>query len=177
MSSNSAPRKGLAECRLALPHLEATARLAQAIATRLAPGFRLYLSGSLGCGKTEFTRALLRALGHSGRVKSPSYALLEPYNLSKFELYHFDFYRLTDVDAWRDAGFEEMLEGNAVSVLEWPEMAGGLPTPDLWLHLEFEAAADATQAEPVRSVRLAAHSPRGLQCLEYLRDAGFCTEP
>jgi tRNA threonylcarbamoyladenosine biosynthesis protein TsaE len=158
---------------LQIPDLEATARLAQAIAACLAPGFRLYLSGNLGCGKTEFTRALLRALGHRGRVKSPSYALVEPYNLSKFELYHFDFYRLTDADAWRDAGFEEMLGGDAVSVLEWPEMAAGLPTPDLWLELEFDTA----QGETARRLRITPRSERGIRCLEHLRGADSCAEP
>lgn len=173
MIDSNASRPHHAALRLLLTELTATLELARAIAPCLAPGFKLYLSGNLGCGKTEFTRALLRALGHTGRVKSPSYALVEPYNLSKFELHHFDFYRLTDADAWREAGFEEDFAGTTVTVLEWPEMAGGLPPPDLWLRLAFAAE----HGEQARRVEVEAHTSQGLQCLGRLRAAGFCTEP
>jgi len=141
------------------------------IATCLAPGFRLYLSGDLGTGKTTLVRELLRALGHQGRVASPTYALIEPYNLSRFDLHHFDFYRLTHPGAWRDAGFEESFDSDTVVVVEWPEHAGdGLPRPDLLLAL----SADSSLAEGERGLAVTAFSERGRQCLSALQDAGFC---
>lgn len=123
--------------RLMLAGEVATDTLAGWLAQALVPGRRIYLSGDLGSGKTHFTRALLRGLEHTGRVRSPTFTLLEPYKLSKFTLYHFDFYRFSDKNEWREAGFEELLsDPAAVCVVEWPEMAGGqLPEPDLFLCL------------------------------------------
>ena len=154
-----------------LDSVDATHRLAGLIATCLVPGFRLYLSGDLGTGKTTLVRELLRALGYRGRVASPTYALIEPYNLSSFNLHHFDFYRLTHPGAWRDAGFEESFDSDTVVVVEWPEHAGdGLPTPDLLLAL----SADSSLEEGRRGLAVTAFSDRGRLCLSALRDAGFC---
>src|SRR3546814_5929867 len=74
------------------------------------PGGRIHLRGDLGAGKTSFVRALLRAAGISGRIKSPSYALLESYNLSNLYFYHLDFYRFSDSREWVDAGFRDILQ-------------------------------------------------------------------
>ena len=154
-----------------LKGLDATRALAEVIARYLAPGFRLYLSGDLGSGKTALVRELLRSLGHRGRVASPTFALIEPYNLSRFELHHFDFYRLSHPGAWRDAGFEESFDGRAVVVVEWPEQAGGgLPTPDLHLSLAIDPQLD----ENARRLSITAHSELGLACLNAVLDAGFC---
>lgn len=151
------PAEGL---RLDLHDEAATAALAGLIAPCIGPGFVLHLSGDLGSGKTTFTRALLRALGHAGRVRSPTFTLAEPYNLSRFDLYHFDFYRFSNPDEWRDAGFEEALDGDAAAVVEWPERAGdSLPHPDLRVQLD-------PQADPgARRVLLRAGSDRGRVCL------------
>ena len=155
-----------------LPDLTATLRLAGAIAPCMRPGFLIYLSGELGAGKTSFTRALLGTIGHEGQVKSPTFALMEPYNLEKFELHHFDFYRLSEPEAWRDAGFEESFDGTIAVVIEWPEMAGDtLPVPDLWLHFDWMQA----DAGPERLVRLAAGTDRGRACLSALPDAVSCS--
>lgn len=144
----------------------ATAALAAAIAPSVGPGFVIHLSGDLGSGKTAFTRALLRALGYPGRVRSPTFTLAEPYNLSNFELYHFDFYRFSSDDEWREAGFEESIGGDVATVVEWPEMAGpGLPAPDLALHWAIDASDDS------RRVRLRAGSARGQACLSTVIDA------
>ncbi|MFO1198841.1 MAG: tRNA (adenosine(37)-N6)-threonylcarbamoyltransferase complex ATPase subunit type 1 TsaE [Burkholderiaceae bacterium] len=131
-----------------LRDLAATSALAAAIAPHVRPGFVVYLSGDLGTGKTAFTRALLRALGHDGRVRSPTFTLAEPYNLSNFELYHFDFYRFGSSDEWRDLGFDELIGGDVAAVVEWPELAGqGLPAPDLWIRLRTpDAGAGAAPA-------------------------------
>jgi tRNA threonylcarbamoyladenosine biosynthesis protein TsaE len=156
--------------RLLLPDESATEALAAAIAGALQPGTTIHLSGDLGSGKTTFTRALLRALGHTGRVRSPTFTLLEPYNLSSLDLYHFDFYRLSSEQAWLDAGFDDYLDGQGVAIIEWPEMAGStLPPPDLLLRIELDPADAAA-----RHVALQAHGPRGQACLSAVLAAGFC---
>lgn len=153
---------------LPLAGLPDTERLAARLAAELEPGFIVFLSGDLGAGKTTFTRALLRALGYPGRVKSPTFALLESYDLSRFQLYHFDFYRLSSDRDWIDAGFDDLLGGSGVAVIEWPERAAAsLPPPDLWLRLEFDAA----HGDEARIARLDAATPRGLECLRKLRAA------
>jgi tRNA threonylcarbamoyladenosine biosynthesis protein TsaE len=150
-----------------------TAALAGAIAAALVPGTTLHLCGDLGAGKTTFTRALLRHLGHTGRAKSPTFTLVEPYNLSRFDLYHFDFYRLSSERAWLDAGFDEYLDAGGVSVIEWPEMAGDtLPPPDLLLRLRWEPAA----GDNARRAIVEARGARGLACLNAIRAAGCCTQ-
>ena len=153
---------------VALADPAATERLAALLAALLEPGFVLFLSGDLGTGKTTFTRGLLRALGYPGRVKSPTYTLVESYDLSKFQLYHFDFYRLSSDRDWLDAGFDDLLGGSGVAVIEWPERAAAsLCPPDLRLRLEFDEAG----AEQARVARIEASSPRGLACLRALRAA------
>ena len=115
-----------------MPDEAATARLGAKLAGALAPGLRIYLRGDLGAGKTTLARALLRALGFRGRVKSPSYALVELYSISSLDLYHFDFFRFGDPKEWSDAGFREYFHGDAVCLVEWPEKGGDVrPRPDL----------------------------------------------
>ena len=117
-------------------------------------GGRIHLHGDLGAGKTCFARAFLRACGVTGRIKSPSYALLETYKVSNLYFYHLDFYRFGDSQEWLDAGFRDILQKNAVVLIEWPEQAGALlPPPDLDLYLEY--------TDTGRVARLAAHSKRG----------------
>jgi len=153
-----------AEIELRLRDEAATSALAAVIAPHVQPAFVIYLSGELGSGKTTFTRALLRALGHPGRVRSPTFTLAEPYNLPNFELYHFDFYRFCDSHEWRDAGFDEVLDGDAAAIIEWPEMGGpALPAPDLWLRLAHSERGDEAAAE--RIVTLASGSQWGLACV------------
>ncbi|MGN6579791.1 MAG: tRNA (adenosine(37)-N6)-threonylcarbamoyltransferase complex ATPase subunit type 1 TsaE [Bordetella sp.] len=130
-------------------------------AAGLPPGGRIHLQGDLGAGKTAFARALLRACGIRGRIKSPSYALLESYKISNLYLYHFDFYRFSDSREWLDAGFRDLLREDAVVLIEWPERAGNLlPPPDLLINLSY--------AEPGRDATLAAHTARGLSWLNAL---------
>lgn len=158
------------EIELQLRDEAATAALAAAVAPHLGPGFALYLSGELGAGKTAFTRALLRALGHSGRVRSPTFTLAEPYNLPNFNLYHFDFYRFSGDEEWRDAGFDEYLGGDGAAVIEWPELGGtGLPAPDVWLRLR--APSDEEAGGNRRLAALSAGTDRGRACLIGVADA------
>jgi tRNA threonylcarbamoyladenosine biosynthesis protein TsaE len=153
----------VARLRVALADEAATDALGARLASALAPGDVVWLSGGLGVGKTTLVRAVLRSLGHTGRVRSPTFTLLEPYNLPKFPLYHFDFYRFSSEDEWRDAGFDEYFRGDGACVVEWPELAGpGLPAPDLHIRLAF-AGDDPTSGG--RIAELDALSDAGRRCL------------
>ena len=119
----------------------------------------LYLHGNLGSGKTTFTRYLLQALGVTGRIKSPTYAVVEPYELmldsSPQAIWHFDFYRFNDPREWEDAGFRDIFASVGLKICEWPDKAQGfLPTADLDIH--FTVNLDSS-----RDVRLCAHSELG----------------
>lgn len=124
--------------RLSLADEAATETLAGRLAPLLRGGARIHLSGDLGAGKTTFARALLRKCGITGRIKSPTYALVEVYKLSNLHFYHFDFYRFNDPREWLDAGFRDVLAAkDAVVLIEWAEKAGAeLPSPDLEITLE-----------------------------------------
>ena len=131
----------------------------QAAAARLAAAPALFpalllLEGGLGAGKTTFVRHLLRALGVQGRIKSPSYAVLESYEPEAGSVHHFDFYRFSDPREWEDAGFRELLAGPGLKLVEWPEHAEGL-LPQADLRLQIAAADDH------REVCAQALSPRG----------------
>ncbi len=140
--------------RLPLATEEATLALGAALATGALPGRILFLSGDLGAGKTTLVRGLARALGWAGRVKSPTYALLELYALSRLNLYHFDFYRFKDREEWVNSGFREHFNPESLCIVEWPEMAEGLlPLPDLHITLEISG--------PGRRAAFIAHTQAG----------------
>lgn len=120
-----------------------------ALAPALHGGLVVYLRGDLGAGKTTFVRGVLRALGHAGKVKSPTYTLIEPYVLSRLDLYHFDFYRFAVPDEFLEAGLDEYFAGNGACLVEWPDKAAPfLAPPDVEVRLDvsgsgrrFEASA------------------------------------
>ena len=123
----------------------------------------LHLSGDLGSGKTTLARGLICALGHAGRVKSPSYALVEEYELSRLRVYHFDFYRFKDDKEWVSSGFREYFGPEALCIVEWPERASGLlAPPDLSIELQFSATG-----------RRARVRPQGDAGLDWLRSSGL----
>ena len=140
------------------PDEAACAARAQRLAT--LPALRdafIELQGPLGAGKTTFTRHLLRALGVGGRIKSPSYAVVEPYELAAGPgAWHFDFYRFGGNEReWEDAGFREIFAGPGLKLVEWASNAGEtLPVPDLRVELE-PLAGDQ------RRVTTHAYTPRG----------------
>jgi tRNA threonylcarbamoyladenosine biosynthesis protein TsaE len=141
---------------------DATLRLGAQLAAGLSRGLKIYLSGDLGAGKTTLARGLLRGLGYEGRVKSPTYTLMELYKLPKLCLYHFDFYRLKEANEWQEAGFRESFAGTAVCLVEWPEQAQDLlPEPDLWIRLEHSAHG--------RLARIEALTKAGARCIRALR--------
>ncbi|MEO8103498.1 MAG: tRNA (adenosine(37)-N6)-threonylcarbamoyltransferase complex ATPase subunit type 1 TsaE [Betaproteobacteria bacterium] len=147
---------------LDLPDEAATLALGAAIARDLVPGVCIHLSGDLGSGKTTLARGLLRGLGFEGRVKSPTYTLVELYVISKLNLYHFDFYRFNEPEEWNDAGFRDLFNETNICLVEWPEKAGDLlPLPDLKILLEPSAAMG-------RQATIQAHSPRGQTLLKAL---------
>ena len=137
-----------------MPDEAATLRLGEACAAAAANGLALHLRGELGSGKTTLVRGLLRALGYRGRVKSPTYTLLEPYSDLRLNLYHFDFYRFKDRSEWLSSGFREHFNAESLCIVEWPERAGDLiAVPDLDIHLQYE--------EQARTATLRGHSPAG----------------
>ncbi|MEY3951165.1 MAG: hypothetical protein RJB21_924 [Pseudomonadota bacterium] len=124
------------------------------------------LIGDLGAGKTTFTRYLLKALGHVGKVKSPTYTLCEPYQLAidgrEFSLHHFDLYRMRYAEEWLDAGFRDTFSNPGVCMVEWPEKAEGtLPAVDAELHLTMND-------DESRELIVKAMSPNGQALLEAL---------
>src|SRR5213078_4343375 len=124
---------------LKLPDAAATERLGAALAAGVAPGRVLHLTGELGSGKTTLVRGLLRALGVKGPVKSPTYTWVEPYTLSRLDVYHFDFYRFADRTEWLSSGLRDYFRPDAFCIVEWPEKVGSLlPPPDLSVSLSYD---------------------------------------
>ena len=104
----------------------ATLEAGREFSKKLHHGLTVYLHGNLGAGKTTFVRGVLQGLGHTGKVKSPTYTLVEPYSVSGFDVYHFDLYRFNDADEWEAAGFREYFNEKSICLVEWPENAGNL---------------------------------------------------
>jgi len=132
----------------------------------LHPGLVFYLRGDLGAGKTTLVRAILRGLGYQGKVKSPTYTLVELYVVSSLNLYHFDLYRFADPDEWDDSGFREYFNPATVCFVEWPEKAAGLlPPADVEIRLRIRDGG--------REVELEAATEAGRQCINRLQSMGM----
>ena len=138
-----------------------TAAFAQRLAAQpaLANAY-ITLHGDLGAGKTTLVRHLLRALGVQGRIKSPTYAVVEPHEGAQFAISHFDFYRFDDPREWEDAGFRDIFASPGLKVAEWPEKAAAVtPVADVAISIE---AIDESQ----RRVHLQAHTATGASIVQ-----------
>ena len=137
-----------------MPDAAATERLGAALAKGVEPGRVLHLTGDLGTGKTTLVRGLLRALGVGGAVKSPTYTWVEPYGLSRVDLYHFECYRFANESEWLSSGLREYFRPDAFCIVEWPEKVGSLlPPPDLAVALSYDGES--------RRARIESRSPAG----------------
>jgi tRNA threonylcarbamoyladenosine biosynthesis protein TsaE len=144
--------------KLALADAQATESLGARLARAVTPGI-LYLNGELGAGKTTLARGLLRGLGHTGKVRSPTYTLVEPYTLESCRVYHLDLYRLADPEELEWLGLRDMLADAALLLVEWPERGSGyLPPADLGIQLDYSGSG--------REASLSANTPVGQQWLD-----------
>lgn len=158
----------------------ATASAMHALGERLgsalshSPGQPLVvtLSGELGVGKTTLVRGVLRALGVEGAIRSPTYTLVEPYDSLGRAIYHLDLYRVTDPSEVEDLGVRDLLESDALLLIEWAERAqGALPAADLRIQIGYAApgdAARAAQGNEARGVAFTASTPTGISVLTHL---------
>lgn len=120
-------------------------------------GMLIYLYGLLGAGKTTLVRGFLRALGFAGKVKSPTYTLVEPYEIGGKSIFHFDLYRINDADELIYLGIQDYFVKSSISFIEWPENGQSLlPAADVALHIEFNG-------EHKRTIRIETYTERGKQ--------------
>ncbi len=159
----------LNDITLALNGEAATLACGARFANILQSGLAVYLHGDLGAGKTTFVRGVLHGLGHVGKVKSPTYTLVEIYDLdscniksnviSRYNIYHFDLYRFNSEDEWDAAGFRDYFNPQSICMIEWPEKAAHvLPESDIHVSLSLQGEG--------RQIRFSAGSVLGSKCLE-----------
>ena len=136
--------------------------LIQKLSLDQATGFQIWLVGELGAGKTTLVRGALQGLGYTGRVKSPTYPLVETYQSGAVSVAHFDLYRLESESAFTEAGFDDMFAGSGIRFVEWPDRATQrLPVPDWCLSLQ-------TSPKGGRQMLIEARTPRGAHALDCL---------
>lgn len=152
--------------QVALANDDATLSLGAQLVPFLQGGLTVFLHGQLGAGKTTLVRGMLRGLGYQGKVRSPTYNLVETYKISRLYWYHFDLYRFNDSDEWEDAGFREYFNPDSICLVEWPEKAAKfLNLPDLDITLDY--------ADPGRIATVKANTEAGIQCLQHWQNRKF----
>lgn len=136
------------------------------LAGSLTPPFIVYLQGDLGAGKTTLVRGLLRAMGYAGAVRSPTYTLMEPYDVGCCTVWHLDLYRLGDPEELEYLGLRDLLDGQSILLIEWPERGRGvLPGADLVIHITHREGGRRLEFEPLsaRGRRVAGQLANRLQ--------------
>lgn len=137
------------------------AEIARAIQQQQGQGFVAYLNGDLGAGKTTLTRGVVRGMGHQGNVKSPTYTLVEPYELGDWRVYHFDLYRLSDPEELEYMGIRDYFADNCCCFIEWPEKGlGSLAEADMTIDLAYD--------DEQRKITLHGHTEMGYKVLAQL---------
>jgi tRNA threonylcarbamoyladenosine biosynthesis protein TsaE len=140
---------------------EAMVAFGSVLGSRIEAPLVVFLEGDLGAGKTTLARGVLRALGHTGAVKSPTYTLVEPYSFAKFTLYHFDLYRLGESEELEYMGIRDYFDSDAIALVEWPERGlGHLPAADLVVSISVCGNG--------RVLTFEASTLRGVECLGQL---------
>ena len=148
--------------RYTLPDESATLQFGQQLAPHLRGGCVVYLHGELGAGKTTLVRGILQGMGHQGRVKSPTYTLVETYQFNENLVCHFDLYRLADPEELEYMGIRDYFSNNAILLVEWPERGGDLlPAADVDINLAY--------LDHGRSVACDAGSQRGRDCIQQIK--------
>ena len=142
-----------------LQHVDETLSLATQLARCCQAPLLIHLRGDLGAGKTTFSRGFLRGLGFAGNVKSPTYTLVEPYELDNLHVFHFDLYRLRHPQELIDLAIEDYCDDNCICLIEWPEKGGEfVPAADLHCHLQLDGEG--------RVLTITANTDRGQALLQ-----------